>query len=184
MSHPEIKPPFRCPRIGGPTLTVLAAVLASAAPSSAARASEGTSSSSSTSKTHGRAPTTPAKSTTSAEWHAGKGLSLKRNWGIDIVAIHPVSSGLMLRFDYRVVDPDRAAVLTDKRMRPYLIHEATRTALAIPAMEKVGELRQVAPLEANRTYFMIFGNPGRLVKPGHRVTLVAGNLRVEGLVVN
>ena len=130
-----------------------------------------------------------ARATTSdhdsgADFHARRGLTIKRTWGIDIVAIHPVSSGLMLRFDYRVVDPDKAAVLTDRRTRPYLIDEATRTALAIPAMEKVGELRQIAKLEENRTYFMIFGNPGRLVKHGSRVTLVAGNLKVEGLVVN
>ena len=66
---------------------------------------------------------------------------------------------------------------------PYLIDESDRTALAVPAMENIGELRQVAPLEQNRTYFMIFGNPGGLVKPGGRVTLVVGNFRAEGLVV-
>ncbi len=130
------------------------------------------------------ARTTASEHESGADFHARRGLTIKRNWGIDIVAIHPVSSGLMLRFDYRVVDPQKAAVLTDRRTRPYLIDEATRTALAIPAMEKVGELRQIAQLEENRTYFMIFGNPGRLVKRGSRVTLVAGNLRVEGLVVN
>lgn len=120
----------------------------------------------------------------SAAWRSRSSLYYQRNWGIDVVGVRPVSSGLMLRFDYRVVDPDKAAVLTDHRTRPYLIDEATRTALSVPAMEKVGELRQMAPLEPNRTYFMIFGNPGRLVKPGSRVTVVAGNLRVEGLVVD
>jgi hypothetical protein len=110
-------------------------------------------------------------------------LFYERTWGIDIVGIHPVASGLMLRFDYRVVDPDKAAVLTDHQARPFLIDEASRTALAVPAMENVGELRQIAPLEPERTYFMIFGNPGRLVKPGSRVTIMAGNFRAEGLVV-
>jgi hypothetical protein len=50
-------------------------------------------------------------------------------------------------------------------------------------MENVGELRQTAALEPDRTYFMIFGNPGRLVKRGSRVTIMAGNFRAEGLVV-
>ena len=76
-----------------------------------------------------------------------------------------------------------AAVLRDRTARPYLIDERTRTALAVPAMENVGELRQVAPLETDRTYYMIFGNPGKLVKPGSRVTLVAGPFRAEGMVV-
>ncbi len=120
---------------------------------------------------------------TPAGWHARRGLYLERNWGVDVVGVHPVSSGYMLRFDYRVVDPARAVVLTDRNTRPYLIDEATRTALAVPAMENVGELRQVAPLERNRTYYMIFGNPGKLVKRGSRVTIMVGDFRAEGLIV-
>jgi hypothetical protein len=119
-----------------------------------------------------------------AKWRERHALYFQRNWGVDIVGVRRVASGSMLRFDYRVVDPSRAAVLADPRVRPYLIDEATRTALAVPAMEKVGELRQVAPLETRRTYFMIFGNPGGLVKHGGRVSLVVGNLRAEGLVVD
>ena len=38
--------------------------------------------------------------------------------------------------------------------------------------------------EPNRTYFMIFGNPNRLVKPGGRVSVVIGNFHVEGLTVD
>jgi hypothetical protein len=119
-----------------------------------------------------------------ASWHARRSLFFQRNWGVDIVGIRRVSSGLMLRFDYRVVDPQRAAALNDKKVKPYVIDEATGTALAVPAMENIGELRQVAPAQANRTYFIIFGNPGGLVKRGGRVTLVIGSLRAEGIVVD
>jgi len=108
---------------------------------------------------------------------------LQRNWGVDIVGVRRVSSGWMIRFDYRVVDPQRASVLSSRTVKPYLIDEATQTALAVPAMENIGELRQTAPLQQNRTYFIIFGNPGGLVKRGGRVTLVVGNFRVEGLEV-
>ncbi|BDG02335.1 hypothetical protein [Anaeromyxobacter oryzae] len=129
-------------------------------------------------------PAATAKRETSASWHARRGLHFQRTWGVDIVGVRPVSSGYMLRFDYRVVDPEKAAALTDRKARPYLIDEATRTALAVPAMENVGELRQMAPPQQDRTYFMIFGNPGRLVKRGSRVTIVVGNLRAEGVVVD
>ena len=129
-----------------------------------------------------------AKSTamveTAASWRARRGLYFQRNWGVDIVGVRPVSSGYMLRFDYRVVDPEKAAVMKDKKAKAYLIDEKTHTTLAVPAMENIGELRQVAPLQFNRTYFIIFGNPGKLVKPGSRVTLVVGNFRAEGLVVD
>ncbi len=130
------------------------------------------------------APGPLARRAPEASWHARHGLYFKRNWGVDVVGVRRVSSGVMLRFDYRVVDPERAAALTNRQTRPFLIDEATGTALAIPAMENVGELRQVARLQRNRTYFMIFGNPGGLVKRGSRVTLVVGNFRAEGLVVD
>lgn len=114
-----------------------------------------------------------------------RGLYYQRNWGVDLIGVKAVSSGYMLRLDYRVIDPAKAVALGDRKVKPYLIDEATRTALAVPAMEKIGELRQVpsSPVP-NRVYFMIFGNPGRLVKPGGRVTLVVGNLKAEGLVVD
>lgn len=125
-----------------------------------------------------------ARAEAKAAWQARHGRALQRQWGVDLAGVHPVSSGLMLRLDYKVLDPARAAALADRKVRPYLIDEATGTALAVPAMEKIGELRQVASPEAGRTYFMIFGNPGRLVKRGSRVTLVVGNLRAEGVVVD
>ncbi|BDG10826.1 hypothetical protein [Anaeromyxobacter paludicola] len=131
----------------------------------------------------GALPGSSSATGAAAAWRARRGRQLQRSWGVDVVGVRRVASGSMLRFDYRVVDPARAAALTDRRTRPFLIDEATRTALAVPAMEKVGELRQVAPLERHRTYFMIFGNPGGLVKRGGRVTLAVGDLRAEGLVV-
>ncbi len=130
------------------------------------------------------APVASVRAESMTTWHARRGQYFKRTWGVDVIGVRRISSGFMLRFDYRVVDPDLAAALTDKKSRPYLIDEATRTALAVPAMENVGELRQVAPLEASRTYFIIFGNPGGLVKRGGKVTLVVGNFRAEGLVVD
>lgn len=117
-------------------------------------------------------------------WHARQGVRFQRNWGVDVVGVRRVSSGMMLRFDYRVVDPEKASVLIDRKSRPYVIDQATGIALTVPAMEKVGELRQVAPLEPNRTYYVIFGNPGAVVKHGARVTVVVGRFRAEGIEVD
>jgi hypothetical protein len=102
---------------------------------------------------------------------------------VEIIGVKPVSSGFMLAFRYRVLDPEKAKVLNDRHSKAYLRDEATGTVLSVPAMENVGELRTGAAPQADRTYFMIFGNPGRLVKSGSRVTVVAGNLHVDGLIV-
>lgn len=121
-----------------------------------------------------------------AQKFAGNRQSLyfKRNWGIDIVGVHPVSSGQMLAFRYRVLDEAKAKALFDKTVKPYLIDEVTGTRLAVPAMENVGELRQDVRPEADRIYYVIFGNPGKLVKPGSRVSIVIGNFHLDGLIVD
>jgi hypothetical protein len=118
-----------------------------------------------------------------SHWNSGPGQYYRRNWGIDVVGVKPVSSGSMLAFRYRILDPDKARVLNDRKSRAYLIDAATGTVLMVPTLENVGELRPGATPRAGRTYFMIFGNPGQLVKSGSRVSVVAGGLRIDGLVV-
>ena len=120
----------------------------------------------------------------SGSWHAREGMYFQRAWGVDIAGVKAVSSGYMLRLSYRIVDPGKAKPLTDIHNRAYLIDEASGVRLAVPAMENVGELRQTGKAQANRSYFVIFGNPGRLVKPGNRVSLVVGNFRADGLIVD
>jgi hypothetical protein len=117
-------------------------------------------------------------------WHARFSERYKRNWGVDIAGVRRVSSGYMLRMSYRVVDAGKAAPLFDKRARPYLIDNKTGARLAVPAMENIGELRQTSTPIADRTYFMIFGNPGKLVEPGDRVSIVIGDFRADEVIVD
>jgi len=117
-------------------------------------------------------------------WHARYSDRYKRNWGVDIAGVRHVSSGYMLRLSYTVVDVARAAPLFDKRSRPYLIDNKTGARLAVPAMENIGELRQTATPIPGRTYFVIFGNPGKLVQPGDRVNIVIGDFKAEDVIVD
>lgn len=122
--------------------------------------------------------------TVTGNWHAREGVLYQRNWGVDIIGVRRLSSGYMLRLNYRVVDPEKAKPLFDKKVRPFIIDEATGARLAIPAMENVGELRQTASPVMDKTYYMIFGNPEQLVKSGGRVSIVIGDLRVDGFIVD
>lgn len=119
-----------------------------------------------------------------SKWHARDGVRVQRNWGVDIVGVRPVSTGFMLAFRYRIVDAEKAKVINDKRSKAYLIDEATGNVLGVPIMDNLGELRQKAAPELNHTYFIMFGNPGKLVKSGGRVSVVIGDFRVDGLVVD
>jgi hypothetical protein len=130
------------------------------------------------------APTAASASASARSRAAGNSLYFKRNWGIEIVNVKPVTSGYMLAFRYRITDPDKARQLNDRKSKAYIIDEASGIRLAVPAMEKVGELRSGSAPEADRIYFMVFGNPGKLVKPGSRISVVVGNFRADGIIVS
>jgi hypothetical protein len=104
-------------------------------------------------------------------------------WGVDSLAVRSVESGEMIRFSYRVLDTEKAKALNEKKNEPSLIDPAAGVKLVVPSLEKIGKLRQSSSPEAGKMYWMAFSNKGGFVKPGHRVTLVIGEFRAEGLVV-
>ncbi len=129
------------------------------------------------------APAAHSEPLTAQRWHQQHDLFYERKWGIRILGVRAVSSGWMLQWKYQVLDANRAAPLLEKRSRAYVIDEATDTRLAVPAMENIGELRQTPRPEEGRVYYMIFGNPNKLVPKGGRVDVVIGNFRADGLLV-
>jgi hypothetical protein len=105
------------------------------------------------------------------------------DWGVDSFSVKAVESGELIRFSYRVVDPDRAKPINDKTVEAFMIAPAARVKLSIPSLEKVGQLRQSSTPIAGNSYWMAFSNPGRPVKRGDRVNIEIGQFHVEGLVV-
>jgi hypothetical protein len=104
-------------------------------------------------------------------------------WGVDSLTVKYTESGEMIRFSYRVVDPEKAATLNDKKAQPSLSDPQAGVSLVIPQMENIGQLRQSSTPIAGKSYWMAFSNSGRRVKPGHRVDVQIGNFHAQGLVV-
>jgi hypothetical protein len=104
-------------------------------------------------------------------------------WGVDQLSVKLAESGQLVRFSYRVMDATKASALNEKTASPVLLDEKAHAVLQVPTMEKVGQLRQSGPPENGKSYWMVFSNKGNLVKPGHRVSVVVGQVRVDGLVV-
>jgi hypothetical protein len=105
-------------------------------------------------------------------------------WGVDALEVKWAESGEMIRFTYRVLDPLKAAVLNDNKAEPSLIDQRAGVSLVVPALENVGKLRQSRTPETGKMYWMAFSNKGRLVKRGDHVTVVIGEFKAEGLVVD
>jgi hypothetical protein len=112
------------------------------------------------------------------------GVYYKIVWGIDSLRVRWTESGEVIRFSWRVLDAELAKVLNDKKVEPSLVDPQRGVGLVVPTMEKIGQLRQSAPPEVGRSYWMAFSNKGRLVKRGDRVNIAVGPFRAEGLVVD
>lgn len=105
-------------------------------------------------------------------------------WGIDSLSAKRVESGEMIRFAYRVLDPEKAKALNDKTVEPYLIDREAHVKLVVPEMDKVGKLRQTSTPEEGRVYWVLFSNKGGHVKRGDQVSVVIGNFHADGIGVD
>ena len=104
-------------------------------------------------------------------------------WGVGELRVKVAESGELIRFNYRVLDPEKAAALNDKKAKPALFDAQARVQLSVPQMEKIGDLRQSSTPKAGMTYWMAFANPTLVVKRGHRVDIVIGSFRANNLEV-
>ena len=105
-------------------------------------------------------------------------------WGVDGLSVRLVESGAIVRFSWRVLDPDRAKALNDKAAEPSLEDPQAGVSLVVPTMENIGKLRQDSAPEVGKSYWMVFSNKGQRVKRGDRVNVVIGQFRADGLAVD
>ena len=109
---------------------------------------------------------------------------IEKKWGIQPISMQLTATNYMLDFRYRVVDPVKAAKIINRKIKPYLVVEKTGNKLNIASSYKVGPLRQTAQFaKVDRNYFMLFANPGRLVKKGDKVTIVADDFKLKNVTV-
>jgi hypothetical protein len=104
-------------------------------------------------------------------------------WGVDSLTVKSAESGEIIRFSYRVLDAAKAKSLNDKKSEPSLVDPGAGVKLVVPSLEKIGKLRQSSAPEPGKMYWMAFSNKGGFVKPGHRVDVVIGPFRAQGLIV-
>lgn len=104
-------------------------------------------------------------------------------WGVDSLAVRQAESGELIRFSWRVLDPEKAKLLNDKKLEPSLFDLQAGVKLVVPQMEFVGQMRQTSTPIAGKSYWMAFSNAGRHVKRGDRVSVVIGQFHADGLLV-
>jgi hypothetical protein len=112
------------------------------------------------------------------------GTYYKLIWGVDSLVVRWAESGEIIRFSYRVVDAEKAKALSNDRSAPTLNCARAGVSLVVPSMENVGQLRQSGDVENSKSYWMAFSNKGGFVKRGDHVSVVIGQFKADGLVVD
>lgn len=110
----------------------------------------------------------------------------EEHFGIRVEGLQLSAAGSMLDFRYRVLDPLKAAPILNPKLQPYLLDEARGAKLGVPVSPVLGRIRQTSRnnvIYMDRTYFVIFGNPGKTIQSGDKVTLVLGDLKITDLFV-
>jgi hypothetical protein len=104
--------------------------------------------------------------------------------GVKIRGVRLSAAGFMLDLRYRVLDAAKAEPMLDRKVQPYLL-DSSGARLGVPASPKVGQLRSTrrSAILLDRDYSMLFGNPGRYLTRGSKITLVVGEQKIENLTI-
>jgi hypothetical protein len=107
-------------------------------------------------------------------------------YGITIEGLRLSAAGSMLDLRYRVLDADKAAPLLNGKTQLFLLDEARNARLGVPNTPTLGRIRQTARnnvIYTDRSYFVMFGNPGKAIQSGDTVALLMGQIRITDLTV-
>jgi hypothetical protein len=107
----------------------------------------------------------------------------ERRYGIGQLRVSSISAGASLEFRCQVLDVEKAKALNDRRVAPVVIERKTGKKLSVAKTDSDGKPIQRVTPEAGQENRVVFGNPGRLVKPGNLVDLVIGTVHISGLIV-
>jgi hypothetical protein len=99
--------------------------------------------------------------------------------GVEIVRVALSGGGGLIDVRYRVVDADKAATIHSTVNPPLLLDQPSG---AIVDQLLMGHLHGGRP-KVGVTYFLLFTNPGDIVRRGSRVSVQLGGARVQGVPV-
>jgi hypothetical protein len=99
--------------------------------------------------------------------------------GVRLVRVSTTGGGGLLDLRYQVVDADRAQSVHDAETPPIMIDE--RSGLLVSQLF-MGHMHHGQP-KPGVSYYLIFLNPGNIVRAGSRVTVQLGDARVPHVVV-
>ena len=110
--------------------------------------------------------------------------SLAEKWGIEVTSATFSMGNSIIDLRYRVLDPAKVKLLADGKTAAYIVDESSGVKLPAPSPPREGAFPPSSnKLIAGRSYFTLVQNPGGVIRPGSKVTLVVGNCVTNHLVL-
>jgi hypothetical protein len=105
-----------------------------------------------------------------------KTIDLEKDWGIQPVFLRITGGGYMIEFRYKVVDTQKALVLSANKVFPSMLSMKSKAKLAVPYSSTVGYMKSNRKfLKLNRNYIVFFANENRHMLPGDQVKIQVGD---------
>lgn len=113
-----------------------------------------------------------------------KSIDLQKDWGIQPVFLRITADGYMIEFRYKVLDKDKALILSDRKDFPYLLSMKSKAKLSVPYGSTVGFLKSNRRfIKQGKNYIAMFSNEGKHMLKGDKVKIQIKNQLSPELVL-
>ncbi len=129
--------------------------------------------------------------------------ALETQWGIQVSSVGLLLDNAAVCFNYKVITPDKATLLSDESTPAFLVDQASGTKIplrvaapegAVPAHSRARSAAAMSQrpgafpparnkLFSGQAYSVLVPNPDRVLRSGSKVAVVIGDVQVDGLTV-
>lgn len=113
-----------------------------------------------------------------------KSIDMQEDWGIELVHMRLTAQGYMIEFRYKILDIDKALIMSDRKNFPYLQSLKSRAKLSVPYGPTVGFLKSNRRfIKKGKNYIAMFSNEGKHLNVGDKVKVQIKDQLSNELVV-
>jgi len=99
-------------------------------------------------------------------------INLQDDWGIEPVHLRVTAGGYMIEFRYKILDTEKALIMSDREHYPYLRAMKSQARLSVPFGTTVGFLKSNRKfLKQGKHYIAMFSNENQHLLPGDEVKI-------------
>ena len=113
-----------------------------------------------------------ASFTVHASGHSPRQIDWVEDWGVEPVHARVTAKGYMVEFRYRIVDAEKARILSDRKDFPFMLSMKSDAKLSVPYFPTVGFIKSNRRFQhEGRNYITMFSNEGVHLLRGDKVRI-------------